>query len=154
MVANFKRMAMPGDFDPLQVLWQFYFMRIKGMRLISMGFQGRNKRGRRESAVGTNRLRLRVLHDLLKRALNGQIGLNVDPIDAIVPIRTQGVAGHEAEELLRKYNVNVGRQDKFAASPPDTDILGDHLEEPKFLAILKAVMQFSGYSDDSSLAKT
>src|SRR5260370_39333236 len=65
----------------------------------------------------------------------------IPPVAAIEAARL-GIAGFEPlKKLVGKDDVDICRDDEFSECPPDSDILGDHLEHRQAARVAKLAVQ-------------
>jgi hypothetical protein len=85
---------------------------------------------------------------LVRRPVNGHVGLDVIAIDAIQGLLRELAASDLLNQLVREQNVDIRRKDEPAARASYPHVLGDHLEQMKAGGMCEAMMQRRRYNDD------
>lgn len=91
--------------------------------------------------------------DFVKVRRRRHLGRNIEPVGSVQAAVFEPVA-HEADGVVRKKNVDIGRQNEAAAGAPNADILGDHLEKRQLIGVRQLRMNFRRYRDNADLART
>ena len=90
---------------------------------------------------------------LFHRRVHRNLALRVMSIDAVHASQLKAPLREKSSQLARKQDVDIGGQHESAASPADTNILGDHLVERQGFGMSEAAVQLLRHFNETNLAR-